>query len=153
MSLERVRQFLNRFDSSLEPVVFAEKMNTSQEAADALGCEVGQIAKSILFRSGEAFGLFVTAGDVRVDLKVVKNLLGRDPKMAAPEVVLQMTGFPIGAVCPYALATDMPIFIDQSLDRFDVVYTGAGIAESLLPIRFDQLVKLENSQVVDLAKR
>ncbi|WP_134703471.1 YbaK/EbsC family protein [Ammoniphilus sp. YIM 78166] len=142
MPIARVREFLK--PHGLEPIVFDERLNTSEEAANKLGVELGQIAKSILFRSNEdQFGLFVAAGDVRIHPKQVKALIGgKKQKMANPEEVTAVTGFQVGAVCPFALLQDIPVFIDESIQRFDVVYTAAGIAESLQPISFDQLVSI-----------
>jgi prolyl-tRNA editing enzyme YbaK/EbsC (Cys-tRNA(Pro) deacylase) len=148
--LERVRRYVQQYDPALEPIVFSEAMKTSEAAAQVLGVEVGQIAKSILFRSGEQYGLFVAAGDVRIDPKRVKESLGGGkPKMASPEEVEQVTGFPVGAVCPFALLQDVPVYVDRSLERFPVVYTAAGIAESLLPVSFAALVAMTGAEVID----
>lgn len=150
--LERVREYVKRHDPSLEPLVFAEMMKTSEEAARVLGVEIGQIAKSILFRSKDRYGLFVAAGDVRIHPKQVKKCLeGGQPKMASPEEVVEITGFQVGAVCPFALLQEVPVFIDESLRRFPVVYTAAGIAESLLPVTFEQLVEMTKGTIIDAA--
>ncbi|MET3291167.1 UNVERIFIED_CONTAM: prolyl-tRNA editing enzyme YbaK/EbsC (Cys-tRNA(Pro) deacylase) [Brevibacillus sp. OAP136] len=146
---EDVRLFVKQHDEKLEPILLPEKVPTSEAAARVLGVEVGQIAKSILFRAEDRFGLFVAAGDVRVDQKKVKQLLGgKKPRIASPEDVVEITGFQVGAVCPFALRTDIPIFIDESLRRFPVVYTAAGVVESMLPITFDELVAVTKGMVV-----
>ncbi|MGO0059592.1 YbaK/EbsC family protein [Brevibacillus fluminis] len=149
---EDVRLFVKQHDEKLEPILLPEKVPTSEAAARVLGVEVGQIAKSILFRAEDKFGLFVAAGDVRVDQKKVKQLLGgKKPRIATPEDVVEITGFQVGAVCPFALRTDVPIFIDESLRRFPVVYTAAGVVESMLPITFDELVAVTKGMVVQAA--
>lgn len=149
--LSRVFQFVKEYDINLEPIVLATKMNTAEEAAMELGVEKGQIAKSILFCSGENYGMFVVAGDVRVHPKVMKQCLGgRKPKMVSPDEVQEITGFQIGAVCPFCLVRQVPIYIDQSLQRFDKFYTAAGIAESLLPLSFQQLVSITKGIVIDM---
>jgi prolyl-tRNA editing enzyme YbaK/EbsC (Cys-tRNA(Pro) deacylase)/8-oxo-dGTP pyrophosphatase MutT (NUDIX family) len=141
--LDRVRAAVQQYDSSLEPLVFDEPLSTSEAAANALGVEVGQIAKSILFRVGERHGLFVAAGDVKIDPKQVRACLGGGKtKMASPEEVREITGFEVGAVCPFALRQAVPVFIDTSLQRFDHVYTAAGIRESVLPITYQQLLAI-----------
>lgn len=146
--LERVRRAVLAHDPDLAPLVFDEPLYTSAAAADHLGVSRGQIAKSILFRSGGRFGLFVTAGDVRVDPGVVQDHLGGiDPRVATPEEVLQVTGYPVGAVCPFALAQEIPVFVDRSLARFETVYTAAGIAESMLPIPYAALVAITRATV------
>lgn len=152
MPLSKVRAFVQNFDSTLEPLIFEEGLHTSKEAADALGVEVGQIAKSILFRTKEGFALFVASGDVRINTKRVKQLLGSSPKMASPQEVEEVTGFIVGAVCPFALAQPTPIYIDETLSRFELIYTAAGIPESLLPIRFEQLVEMTGGIVTNVAE-
>lgn len=150
--LEKVRRYVQQYDPTLEPLVFPESLKTSEAAAQALGVEVGQIAKSILFRSNDRYALFVAAEDVRIHPKRVKEAFGGGkPKMASPEEVEAVTGFCVGAVCPFALKTDIPIFVDISLKRFDVVYTAAGIVESVLPVTFDALVRMIGGHVMEAA--
>jgi prolyl-tRNA editing enzyme YbaK/EbsC (Cys-tRNA(Pro) deacylase) len=72
--------------------------------------------------------------------------------MASVEEVMEITGFQPGAVCPYALATNLPIYLDESLDRFDTVYTAAGIPESLLPVSLDVLKDMTGGTVINLQK-
>lgn len=150
--LDRVREHVQKFDTNLEPIVYEEALKTSDEAAQALGVDVAQIAKSILFRSNDAYGLFVAAGDIRIHPKQVKKCLGgKKPKMASPEEVLQVTGFRVGAVCPFALLQEVPIFIDESLQRFDTVYTAAGIPESLLPVSYSKLLDMTKGVSINAA--
>ncbi|WNC15752.1 YbaK/EbsC family protein [Brevibacillus brevis] len=150
--MERVMHHVKQFEPALEPLLFAEPLKTSEQAAEALGAEVGQIAKSILFRAGEQYALFVAAGDVRIHPKQVKAALGSGKaKMASPQEVEAVTGFQVGAVCPFGLAEQVPIFVDSSLQRFAHVYTAAGIAESLLPVSWEQLLKMTGGQVIDAA--
>ncbi|MBO9128962.1 YbaK/EbsC family protein [Bacillus sp. 165] len=150
MSFQRVCNYIKRFDENLEPIQFQEQTNTVEEAARALGIEGAQIAKTILFKSNKRFGLFVTAGDVRVNSKKVKRLLGGGkPKLATPEEVKDITGFQIGGVCPFALHTDVPVFLDESLKRFAVVYTAAGTAQSVLPITFEKLRGITRGEVIN----
>ncbi|HHV71672.1 MAG TPA: YbaK/EbsC family protein [Clostridia bacterium] len=151
MSFKRVYTYLKNFDPSLEPLLFEEKMPTAQEAALKLNVQLGQIAKSILFNCDGKYGLFVVAGDGKVNNKKAKLLLGgKKIKMASPEEVKEVTGFDVGGVCPFALAQEIPIFLDQSLKRFDCVYTAAGVAEPLLGITFEQLEEVTGGRVVDL---
>ncbi len=152
MPLTRVRNYVQQYDKSLEPVLFEQKLNTCDEAAAALGVEAGQVAKSILFVSEGEYALFVASGDVRIHPKRVKQLIGGKPKMASPDEVLEVTGFIVGAVCPFALLKPIPIYIDRTLARFPVVYTAAGIPESLLPVSFDQLVGITGGTVTGVVE-
>ncbi|GIO08249.1 proline--tRNA ligase [Brevibacillus reuszeri] len=150
--LEKVRRFVQQYQPDLEPILFQEPLPTSEAAAQALGVEVGQIAKSILFRAGDKYVMFVAAGDVRIHSKRVKVALGSGKtKMASPEEVLEVTGYQVGAVCPFALEIDVPIFVDRSLQRFSHVYTAAGIAESLLPVTYEALLRMTGAEEIDAA--
>lgn len=149
MSFDKVYAFVKQFDTSLEPIAFTEKTNTVAEAAKVLGVEEAQIAKSILFKAGDTFGLFVTAGDIRVHQKKVKKLLGGKPKLATPVEVEDITGYKVGGVCPFALKKEVPIFLDESMKRFKLVYTAAGTAESALPITFEKLQMITNGTVIN----
>ncbi len=152
-SLDRARKHLEKFELNLVPREHEKTTKTSIEAAEALNVALGQIAKSILFRSGGRYGLFVAAGDIKICDKKVKNLLGGGrAKIAKPEEVEEITGYQVGGVCPFDIDSSVPIYLDQSMQRFDVVYTSAGTPHSLLPISFEQLLKVTGGEVVDFEK-
>lgn len=109
---------------------------TSRQAAEKIGVGVGQIAKSILFKgkNGRYF-LVVCPGDARVSNKKLKAALGMKARMATAEETEAETGFKPGGVCPFGL-TDIDIFIDNGLNRFDTIYPAAGTDCSGVPITF-----------------
>lgn len=153
-ALERARKYLEKYNLELVPREHEKTTKTSVEAAEALNVELGQIAKSILFRSGEKYGLFVAAGDVKICDKKVKSLLGSGrAKIAKPDEVEEITGYRIGGVCPFDIDESVPIYLDISMQRFDIVYTSAGTPHSLLPISFDQLRKVTGGTAVDMEKK
>lgn len=152
MPVERVRAFVQAFDPSLDPVEYPETTGTAPEAARTLGVELGQIAKSILFRCGDRYGLFVLAGDVRMDQKKVKQLLGGGKvRVATPAEAEEVTGFSVGGVCPFALKTAIPVFLDRSMQRFDRIYAAAGTSRAVLPLTFAQLQAITGGTVIDAA--
>ncbi|MFO8191968.1 MAG: YbaK/EbsC family protein [Bacillota bacterium] len=152
-ALERARCYLARFNLDLVPWEHEKTTKTSAEAADALKVELGQIAKSILFRSGARYGLFVAAGDIKIDDKKVRALLGGGKaKIAKPAEVEEITGYRVGGVCPYDIDDSVPIYLDRSMERFDTVYTSAGTPHSLLPITFKQLQQVTGGKVVNMEK-
>ena len=117
---------------------------TSQQAADALGIEVGQIAKSLIFRavpSGRAV-LVIAAGDRRVDEARISALLGEAIERATPDFVREHSSFAIGGVAPLAHARPMTTFIDASLRRFDVVWAAGGTPHCVFPIAPAELVRV-----------
>ncbi len=149
LAVARVRRYVNEIDAGLAPLVFNETTGTVEDAARALGVEPGMIAKTLLFRAGDQYGLFVVAGDMRVNTKKVKELLGSKPRMATPEEVEQITGYRVGGVCPFALATDVPVYLDASMQRFETIYPAAGSAYSALPITFEKLKDITGGTVVE----
>jgi len=141
--IERVRVYLQEKNPQLEIIVLEDNTSTAALAAQALGTEVGQIAKSILFKTkSENYFMVVSAGDVRMDSKAMKEELGEKVRMANADEVLAMTGFNVGGVCPFALHQELPIYLDESLKRYDVVYAAAGTAHTALPISYEELLNI-----------
>ncbi len=152
-ALVRARKFLEKYNLELVPREHEKTTKTSAEAAEALNVELGQIAKSILFRSGQQYGLFVAAGDIKICDKKVKKLLGGGrAKIAKPDEVKEITGYLVGGVCPFDIDKNVPIYLDATMKRFDVVYTSAGTPHSLLPISFEQLKMVTDGMVADIEK-
>lgn len=135
-SAQRVQQALDAAGTGSRVIELSVAARTSQQAAEALGIEVGQIAKSLIFRavpSGRAV-LVIAAGDRRVDESRISALLGEAIERATPEFVREHSGFAIGGVAPLAHAKPMATFIDASLRRFDVVWAAGGTPHCVFPI-------------------
>ena len=126
---------------------------TAQQAADQLDVQLGQIAKSIIFRRKEddTAVLVITSGDRRVDEKKVAALVGKIGRADA-EFVKQRTGFSIGGVSPVAHATPPVTLIDQDLLRFDVVWAAAGHPHSVFPLQPGDLQRLTGAPVADVVQ-
>ena len=135
------------------PRMLDNSARTAQEAADALGIAVGQIAKSIIFRrkSDDAAVLVVTSGDRRVDAKKVEAHVGKVGRDDA-DFVKSRTGFSIGGVSPVAHATPPVTLIDQDLLRFDVVWAAAGHPNGVFPLHPSDLQRLTGAPVVDVVQ-
>jgi prolyl-tRNA editing enzyme YbaK/EbsC (Cys-tRNA(Pro) deacylase) len=143
-SAQRVQDALNAAGTDARVIELPVAARTSQQAADALGIEVGQIAKSLIFRavpSGRAV-LVIAAGDRRVDEARISALLGESIERAAPEFVREHSGFAIGGVAPLAHARPMTTFIDASLRRFGVVWAAGGTPHCVFPIAPAELVRV-----------
>jgi prolyl-tRNA editing enzyme YbaK/EbsC (Cys-tRNA(Pro) deacylase) len=126
---------------------------TSQQAADALGISVGQIAKSLVFRaaqSGRAV-LVVAAGDRRVDEAKIATRLGEAIERARPEFVREPSGFAIGGVAPLGHARPMVTFVDSSLRRFAEVWAAGGTPHTVFPIAPAELVRVAGGAELDVA--
>ncbi len=139
--IERVRTFLAKHDPSLTIIELDANTATAPLAAAALGTSVGQIAKSILFKGkDDRYLMIVSAGDVRLESRAIKELAGCRVRMANAEEVADVTGFPVGGVCPFAIHDErVGIYLDASLIDYDIVYAAAGTANSALPISYSQL--------------
>lgn len=151
-AVKKVQRFLDKFDLGLKVIVPKQDTSTVLKAAEALGVEPGQIAKSLLFRAGEEYVMVVAAGDVKIKDAKLKRVLGKKPKLASPEEVEAVTGYPVGGVCPFMLKTPAKILLDSSLRRFDVVYSAAGTANSALPVNIEQLKALTGGVEVDVSE-
>jgi prolyl-tRNA editing enzyme YbaK/EbsC (Cys-tRNA(Pro) deacylase) len=135
------------------PVWLEVAARTSQEAADALGLSVGQIAKSVVFRrrSDDGAVLVVAAGDRRVDEQRVAAITGPLARADA-EFVKARTGFSIGGVSPLAHAEALTVLIDRSLFRFDAVWAAAGHPNGVFRATPDDLVRLAAAPVADVVQ-
>lgn len=152
---QRVSARLAELNHPHAPQFLTTAARTAQEAADALGVSLGQIAKSVIFRrkSDDAAVLVVASGDRRVDEKKVAALVARsqgDLGRADAEFVKAKTGFSIGGVSPLAHATAPVTLIDRELFRFDVVWAAAGHPHGVFPLSPAQLVALTAAPVVDV---
>ncbi|MGI6587804.1 MAG: YbaK/EbsC family protein [Peptococcia bacterium] len=151
LPLDRVREFFAQIPSPPEIIILEQNTSTAALAAEALGVEVGQIAKTLVFTGKkEQAVVVVTCGDVKVDIKKLKKVVGFKPKFASSTEVEVLTGFSPGGVCPFALLKPLPVFLDVSMKRFPLVYAAAGTPNSAVPIDFSRLLTLTDGQVCDV---
>jgi prolyl-tRNA editing enzyme YbaK/EbsC (Cys-tRNA(Pro) deacylase) len=149
--VQRVARLLQDKGHPHAPRMLDDAARTAQQAADALGIELGQIAKSIVFRrkSDDAAVLVVTSGDRRVDEKKVEALVGKLGRADA-EFVKSRTGFSIGGVSPFAHATPPVTLIDRELFRFDDIWAAAGHPHAVVRLRPHDLEGLTGAPVADV---
>ena len=152
MSLESVRAWLAEHAPDLPIIETDETTATVDTAALALGVEPGRIAKSLAVRVGEEVFLLVARGDARLDNAKTKAAFGNRPRMLGGDETFAVTGHPVGGVCPFGLATDLPIYLDESLKAFDVVYPAAGSLNSSVKVATDRLFELVGDRWVDICK-
>jgi len=147
---EQVQQFLDRCCPGLQPRLIEGTTATVELAAQALGVEVGQIAKTLLFKAKNDYVMVVAAGDVRIDHHKLRGLVGSKTRLARPDEVRLITGYSVGGVCPFNLKQPLRILLDASMDRFPVVYAAAGTANSALPITLPELAQITAGEIVDV---
>jgi prolyl-tRNA editing enzyme YbaK/EbsC (Cys-tRNA(Pro) deacylase) len=150
MSLESVRAFLAAHAPDIAIIDQAASTATVREAAQVLGVEPAQIAKTLSIRVGEQAMLVVACGDARLDNRKIKTALGKRPRMLDGAEAEGLTGHPVGGVCPFGLATPLPIWCDVSLRRFDHVYPAAGARTASVRITPDRLATLVGAAWADL---
>ena len=149
--VQRVSRVLQDAGHPHLPRMLDDACRTAQQAADALGILVGQIAKSIIFRrkSDDAAVLVITSGDKRVDEKKVDALIGKTGRADAGFVKAR-TGFTIGGVSPVGHATKPVVLIDRELFRFEEIWAAAGHPHAVFQLRPQDLEKLTGAPVADV---
>jgi prolyl-tRNA editing enzyme YbaK/EbsC (Cys-tRNA(Pro) deacylase) len=151
--VQRVARALRSKGHPHPPRMLHDAARTAQQAADALGIAVGQIAKSIIFRrkSDDAAVLVITSGDRRVDEKKVEALVGKTGRADA-EFVKSRTGYSIGGVAPLAHSQPSVTLIDRDLFRFDEIWAAAGHPHGVFQLRPQDLERLTGAPVADVVQ-
>ena len=144
---------LQKFDEKLEVICLEQSARTAQDAATALGCEVGAIVKSLLFKAGDRFILSLVAGDNRCSLNKLKKILNeKDVSMASPEDVKDNTGYTIGGVSPVGHLKKCDIYVDKSLERFSDIFGAAGHPNAVFKINYNDLLKMTKGHPKDIVE-
>ena len=152
MSLQSVRAWLAAHAPDLPLIEVAESTATVAAAAAALGVAPGRIAKTLAVRAGAETFLLVARGDARLDNRKCKDALGARPRMLGPEETLALTGHPVGGVCPFGLATGLPVWLDVSLEAFELVYPAGGSLTTSVEVPTERLFELVGCRWVDLCR-
>ena len=152
MNAESVKAWLARNAPDLPLIQVESSTATVAQAAEALGVEPARIAKTLAVRAGEQLFLVVARGDARLDSRKCKDELGARPRMLGPEETLELTGHPVGGVCPFGLKAPLPIYIDVSLRDFDIVYPAGGSLNTSVEVSPERLFELAGQRWVDLCR-
>ena len=151
--VKRAEKVLKEFDKNLFIEYLEQTARTANDAATALGCKVGAIVKSLLFRREKSFVLCLVSGDKKCSLNKLKKILGeKDVSMANADQVKEITGYTIGGVSPIGHLTKVNILIDNNLARFEDIFAAAGHPNCIFKINFEQLLKLTNGKIEELAE-
>lgn len=152
MSLESVRRWLAEHAPELDLIEVDQSTATVETAARALGVEPARIAKTLAVRAGDEAFLLVARGDARLDNSKCKAEFGARPRMLGAEETLALTGHPVGGVCPFGLASTLPVYLDISLRPFDQVYPAAGSLNTSVRVTPERLFELVGSRWIDLCR-
>ena len=141
MSVEKVKKFFAELGEPEKVQEFAESTATSEQAAEVLNCQLGQIAKTISVFVNKKPVLVLMSGDMKLDNKKFKAQFGCRPHMISVNEVENLIGHAVGGVCPFAVNEGVEIFLDESLKRFEFIYPAAGSSNSLIKLNLSELKK------------
>ena len=139
MSIEKARAHLKKHGLDDRIIELSVSSATVALAAEALGCEPAHIAKTLSFEHGDGAILILAAGDARIDNLKFKAQFGVKARMLSAEKVEPLIGHAIGGVCPFGINPGVPVYLDESLRAFDIVYPAAGNSASGVRLTVDEL--------------
>ena len=153
MTIEQVKAYLTECGLGDRVKEFDVSSATVELAAQALGCEPCLIAKTMSFLVDGHVALVVLAGDARIDNAKFKAFFHQKAKMLSHEQVSEMTGFPVGGVCPFLAPEGTAVYLDESLKRFEIVYPAAGSRSSAVKVTLEELERAANPEKwIDVSK-
>ena len=147
MSVQAVRDYLEKFGYAERITEFNESTATVELAAAVVGVIPARIAKTLSFKVNEAVILVVAAGDAKIDNRKYKDKFGAKAKMLTAQEAIDLVGHPVGGVCPFAVNEGVTVYLDESLKRFETVFPAAGSAGSAVRLSCDEL--FESSQAAE----
>lgn len=148
MSIERARTWLRERNMEDRIMEFAQSTATVPEAAQVVGVEPARIAKTLTFRNGAGDGciIVVAAGDARIDNHGFREQFGFKARMCTPEEAVSYTGHAVGGVCPFAVPESVPVYLDESLKRFETVFPAAGNDRSAVRLTPEELFAVSGAR-------
>lgn len=151
-SAQKVQEALHGLGLTCEVVQMQATTRTAEDAAQAVGCEVGQIVKSLVFESKQSHRpiLVVASGANRVNEKKLGQQISEPVKMANAEFVREMTGFAIGGVPPLGHRHPLTIFIDEDLLKYNEIWAAAGTPYAVVKLTPDELKMITNGKVISV---
>jgi Cys-tRNA(Pro) deacylase len=152
MSAQSAAAWLAEHAPDLGVIDNGRETATVADAAAALGVEAARIAKTLALRVSDKVLLVVMAGDARLDNAKCKAALGGRPRMLDPAETLEVTGHPVGGVCPFGLPADVPVYCDVSLNGFETVFPAAGSRTASVELAPDRLASLVSGKWLDVCK-
>jgi prolyl-tRNA editing enzyme YbaK/EbsC (Cys-tRNA(Pro) deacylase) len=149
-SAKKIQSVLDQYGLELTVIELTESTRTSKDAAAAIGCEVAQIAKSLIFKGKRTQKpVFVIASGInRVNENLIQEYLGEEIEKAEATFVLEHTGFVIGGVPPIGHLNYIKPFIDEDLLKYPEIWSAAGTPNAVFKLTPDDLLKITNGQVV-----
>lgn len=153
LTSQDVQAALDALSTGIQVQTFNTSTATSAEAAASIGTSLGSIVKSLVFMVDGKPIVILASGDQRIDtrkLAAIFNIGRKKIKVATPEECVTIVGYAPGGVPPVAHRTAVPIYIDQTLGRFEIVYAAAGAPNAIFPIPYAKLMEITGGQVADV---
>ena len=141
MSIEKGRAYFRTLGIEDRVLEFDVSSATVELAAKAVGVEGARIAKTLSFKTPEGCMLILAAGDARIDNHRFKETFHMKAKMLTADEVLELVGHPVGGVCPFGCNEGVPVYLDESLKRFETVFPAVGSANSAIELNLDELFR------------
>ncbi|AGB19688.1 LOW QUALITY PROTEIN: hypothetical protein Thethe_02097 [Thermoanaerobacterium thermosaccharolyticum M0795] len=151
MSVEAVKKFFKKNNIDID-IKILKDTSTVEKAANTIGVSEGEIAKSMLFKLKDKYIMVILSGEKKIDNRKFKDTFHCKARMVPPEEVLEITGHPVGGVCPYGLKTDIDIYYDISLKNYKIVYPAAGDINAAVAIKVDDMDKIVKGEWVDVSQ-
>ncbi|MBQ3703970.1 MAG: YbaK/EbsC family protein [Oscillospiraceae bacterium] len=153
MSIEKGRAYFRALGMEDRVLEFDVSSATVELAAKAVGVEGARIAKTLSFKTPEGCMLILAAGDARVDNHKFKDTFHMKAKMLSADEVPKLVGHPVGGVCPFGCSEGIPVYLDESLRRFETVFPAVGSANSAIELDLDELFRYAKAVAwVDVCK-
>lgn len=153
MSIEKGRAYFRSLGIEDRVQEFEVSSATVELAALALGVDGARIAKTLSFKTEDGCMLILAAGDARIDNRKFKDFFHMKAKMLTADEVLEMVGHPVGGVCPFGINEGIPVYLDESLKRFETVFPAVGSENSAIELNLDELYEYSKAQQwIDVCK-
>lgn len=153
MSIENAKLYLEKFNVLDKISIHDELISTVAMAAEQIGCNEGQIAKSLAFKVKDDIVLVVVAGDKKVDNRKYKDFFGVKAKMLSADETLEFIGHEVGGVCPFGVNENVKIYLDKSLKEHDVIHPSCGSRDSSIELTVEELENIvEYISWIDISK-
>ena len=153
MSIEKGRAYFRALGIEDRVLEFDVSSATVELAAKAVGVEGARIAKTLSFKTPEGCMLILAAGDARIDNHKFKETFHMKAKMLTADEVLELVGHPVGGVCPFGCNEGVPVYLDESLKRFETVFPAVGSANSAIELNLDELFRYSKAlKWIDVCK-
>ena len=153
MSIEKAKEHLKKYELDKNVMEFTTSSATVEEAAQALNCTEGEIAKTLSFLVEDKPILIVVAGDAKIDNSKYKGEFHKKAKMIPFDEVENLIGHKVGGVCPFGIKEGVDVYLDVSLQKYETIYPAAGSSNSAVKLTIKELEKASNyKEWIDVCK-